>query len=62
MILMCITNSGIYSIRTSVLKEIHNKEKVLKRIAYGFRDMEYFFLRIKSAFRGKVYNNLAKKL
>ena len=49
-----ITNSGIYPIRTSVLEGIHNKIKVLKRIAYGFRDNKYFFLRIKSAFKGKV--------
>ena len=41
-------------IRTSVLEGINNKIKVLKRIAYGFRDNKYFFLRIKSAFKGKV--------
>jgi len=50
----CITNSGIYRIRTSVLEGINNKIKVLKRIAFGFRDFEYFFLRIKSAFKGKA--------
>ena len=48
-----ISNSGIYRIRTSVLEGINNKIKVLKRIAFGFRDFEYFFLRIKSAFKGK---------
>ena len=49
-----ITNSEIYPIRTSVLEGINNKIKVLKRIAYGFRDNKYFFLRIKSAFKGEV--------
>ena len=37
-----ITNSGIYRIRTSVLEGINNKIKVLKRLAYGFRDLEVF--------------------
>ena len=27
--------------------------KVLKRVVYGFRDTDYFFLRIQSAFRGR---------
>jgi len=27
---------------------------VIKRIAYGFRDSEYFFLKIKAAFPGKA--------
>ena len=49
-----IINSGIYHIRTSILEGINNKIKVLKRIAFGYRDSEYFFLRIKSAFRGKA--------
>lgn len=29
-----------------------NKIKVLKRIAYGYRDDEYFFLKIMDAFPG----------
>ncbi|TCL15222.1 hypothetical protein EV691_16812, partial [Azotobacter chroococcum] len=28
--------------------------KVIKRMAYGFRDEEYFFLKIKAAFPGKM--------
>lgn len=47
-----ITNSGIYKIRTSVLEGINNKIKVLKRLAYGYRDFQYFFLRIMNSFRG----------
>jgi hypothetical protein len=32
---------------------INNKIKVIKRIAYGFRDDAYFFLKIRAAFPGK---------
>ena len=38
---------------TSVLEGINNKIKVIKRMAYGFRDDEYFFLKIRAAFPGK---------
>ncbi len=48
-----ITNAGIYHIGTSVLEGINNKIKVLKRVSFGYRDLEYFFLRIRGAFRGK---------
>ncbi len=48
-----ITNSGIYHIGTSVLEGINNKIKVLKRIAFGFRDFVYFRLRVMNAFKGK---------
>ena len=48
-----ITNSGIYKLRTSVLEGINNKIKVLRRVAYGYRDTDHFFLRIQSAFRGR---------
>ncbi|MBR1611968.1 MAG: transposase [Succinivibrio sp.] len=41
-----------YNIRTSVLEGINNKIKDLKRLAYGFRDLDYFFVRIRNAFRG----------
>jgi transposase len=37
---------------TSLLEGINNKIKVIKRMAYGFRDDEYFFLKIRSAFPG----------
>ena len=36
---------------TSVLEGVNNRIKVIKRMAYGFRDSEYFFLKIKAAFR-----------
>ena len=37
---------------TSLLEGINNKIKVIKRMAYGFRDDDYFFLRIRATFPG----------
>ena len=48
-----ITNAGIYHIGISVLEGINNEIKVIKRVAFGSRDFDYFFLRIMDAFRGK---------
>lgn len=41
-----------WPLHTSVLEGINNKIKVIKRMAYGFRDDEYFFLKIRQAFPG----------
>jgi transposase len=41
-----------YPLHTSLLEGINNKIKVLKRMAYGFRDHPYFFLKIRAAFPG----------
>jgi len=41
-----------YPLHTSLLEGVNNKIKVLKRMAYGFRDDEYFFLKIRAAFPG----------
>lgn len=41
-----------WPLNTSVLEGINNKIKVIKRMAYGFRDDEYFFLKIRQAFPG----------
>lgn len=41
-----ILNHYDYPISTRPLEGINNKIKVLKSAAYGFRDMEYFKLRI----------------
>jgi transposase len=41
-----------WPLHTSLLEGINNKIKVLKRMAYGFRDQEYFFLKIRQAFPG----------
>jgi transposase len=37
---------------TSLLEGMNNKIKVIKRMAYGFRDDSYFFLKIRAAFPG----------
>lgn len=39
---------------TSFLEGVNNRIKVIKRMAYGFRDSEYFFLKIKAAFLGRA--------
>jgi len=49
-----ILASAKYRLHTSVLEGVNNKIKVIKRMAYGFRDTEYFFLKIKDAFPGKA--------
>ncbi|MDP8638794.1 transposase, partial [Serratia marcescens] len=36
-----------------VLEGMNNKIKVMKWMAYGYRDNAYFFLKIKAAFPGK---------
>lgn len=41
-----------FPLHTSLLEGINNKIKVLKRMAYGFRDDDYFFLKIRAAFPG----------
>ncbi len=43
-----------WPLHTSFLEGINNKIKVLKRMAYGFRDDEYFFLKIRDAFHGNL--------
>ena len=41
-----------FPLHTGILEGINNKIKVLKRMAYGFRDDTYFFLKIRAAFPG----------
>jgi transposase len=41
-----------YPLHTGLLEGINNKIKVLKRMAYGYRDDAYFFLKIRAAFPG----------
>ena len=41
-----------WPLHTSLIEGVNNKIKVIKRMAYGFRDDEYFFLRIRAAFPG----------
>jgi transposase len=37
---------------TNLIEGINNRIKVIKRMAYGFRDEAYFFLKIRAAFPG----------
>ncbi len=46
-----------YPLHTSLLEGINNKIKVIKRMAYGFRDDAYFFLKIRAAFPGALPAN-----
>ncbi|WP_260444752.1 ISL3 family transposase, partial [Burkholderia sp. Bp8986] len=39
-----------HPLNTSVVEGINNTIKVIKRRAYGYRDEEYFFLKIRAAF------------
>jgi len=41
-----------WPLSTGILEGMNNKIKVIKRMAYGFRDDEYFFLKIRAAFPG----------
>ena len=47
-----IISSATHHLHTSRLEGINNKIKVIKRMAYGYRDTEYFFLKIRAAFPG----------
>ena len=49
-----IIASATHRLNTSVLEGMNNKIKVIKRMAYGYRDNDYFFLKIKAAFPGKA--------
>jgi transposase len=41
-----------WPLHTSLLEGVNNRIKVIKRMAYGFRDDAYFFLKIRAAFPG----------
>jgi transposase len=47
-----ILNHCRHPLSTALVEGINNKIKVLKRMAYGYRDDAYFFLRIRAAFPG----------
>ena len=49
-----IIASAKHRLNTSILEGMNNKIKVIKRMAYGYRDNDYFFLKIKAAFPGKA--------
>ncbi|MCC5795067.1 MAG: transposase [Chromatiales bacterium] len=37
---------------TGLIEDINNRIRVIKRMACGYRDHEYFFLKIRAAFPG----------
>lgn len=39
-----------HKLNTSFLEGMNNKIKVIKRVAFGFRDTDYFFLKIRASF------------
>jgi len=43
-----------HPLNTSVVEGINNTIKVIKRRAYGYRDEDYFFLKIRAAFPGNA--------
>ncbi|RFT70719.1 ISL3 family transposase, partial [Bordetella parapertussis] len=43
-----------HPLNTSIVEGINNTIKVIKRHAYGYRDQEYFFLKIRAAFPGNA--------
>lgn len=49
-----IVAHAVHPLHTSVLEGINNKIKVIKRMAYGYRDTDYFFLKIRAAFPGNM--------
>jgi len=42
----------LWPLGTNLIEGINNRIKVIKRMAYGFRDDAYFFLKIRAAFPG----------
>mgnify|MGYP001174059750 FL=1 len=52
-----IVNHCKHPIHTSKLEGVNNKIKVIKRVAYGFHDLEYFTLKVKQALPGHSSSN-----
>jgi transposase len=46
-----------HRMHTSLLEGVNNKIKVIKRVAYGFHDLDYFALKVKQAFPGRESSN-----
>ena len=43
-----------WPMHTAILEGINNKIKLIKRMAFGYRNTDYFFLKIKAAFPGNT--------
>nr|WP_204165119.1 transposase [Shewanella algidipiscicola] len=48
-----IVASASYHLNTCILEGSNNKIKLIKRMSYGYRDTDYFFMKIKAALLGK---------
>ncbi len=46
-----------HRMHTSMLEGVNNKIKVIKRVAYGFHDLDYFALKVKQAFPSRISSN-----
>lgn len=57
-----IVKAGQYGYSTNRLEGVNNRIKVLKRTAYGYRDMEYFGLKIKSMLPGRYVPSMYERL
>ncbi len=42
-----------HQVHTNKLEGVNSRIKVLKRVAYGFRDLAYFALKVKQTFPGR---------
>jgi transposase len=51
-----------YPISTGPLEGLNNMIKVTKRVAYGYRDMEYFFLKLFDKSRHHIKHRTFKKV
>ncbi|MES9912562.1 MAG: ISL3 family transposase [Candidatus Sedimenticola sp. 4PFRAG1] len=49
-----IVASAKHPLHTCRLEGMNNKIKLMKRMGYGYRDTEYFFLKIRAAFPGNL--------
>jgi transposase len=52
-----ILNHCKHPIHTSKIEGVNNKIKVIKRVAYGFHDLQYFALKVKQALPGHESSN-----
>lgn len=46
--------SAVHPLKTSVLESMNNKNKLIRRMAYAYRDKFYLFMKFKGVFPGKT--------
>lgn len=52
-----IANACLVRYGTNILEGCNNVAKVIKRTAFGFRDFEYYALKLKAAFPGRKHKS-----